>query len=117
MKKSKTVTLVLITAALASCENNLIPAYSVQPALSDSSQTEFTNDSLPCYDSNAVNSYPDSTFLAQPTYWYNSIWPYNTWNNSYIAYSNSIFYTHDIISTGVFPIRNGFGKSSGKVSS
>lgn len=81
MKKSRTIHLVLITAALASCNRVIIPSQSAEGAEPDSALTAATAEEDSVFDCScqlSVNNYN----------WYN---PYDYFNNPYVNFN--LYYT------------------------
>jgi hypothetical protein len=113
MKRSKTIQLVLITAALASCNRGIIPSDRGGAALEDSTLV-----AEPVQD--------DNTYYACCEEIYSSLWNYsfspagvyfNAPLNANPYYPGRRYKKGAFWHNGHFIVRGGFGKSSGSVAS
>ena len=109
MKRSKKIHLVLITAALASCNRQIIPSQPDMGYVTDPSlmrPNEFADSSYECFCS--VNDSTGSNVLYNSSgYWYNGQ-PYDFFYRPGHIYRRGTFWRspHQVV------VRGGFGKSS-----
>jgi len=121
MKKTKTIHLVLITAALASCNRVIIPGQSAEVSGTDSALTAATAEEDSVYDcgcqpvSNNYNGYNPYDYYNNPFFNFNIFYTGRPFNVPYRAAPrypiNTSFRNH------TFVVRGGFGKAASAGSS
>ena len=121
MKKSKTIQLVLITAALASCNRVIIPSQSAEAAEPDPSLTAATAGEDSVYDCscqldpNNYNWYNPYDYYNEPFIDFNMYYtgqPFNVpYRPGHLYRINTTFHHHVIV------VRGGFGKAASAGSS
>jgi hypothetical protein len=110
MKRSKHIHLVLVTAALASCNRIIIPADPSAPYVPDSTLTTtpaYTDSTYNC--DCEVNNY-DQYYSPywHYGYYYNSYYP--GWGHGSIFYTGRSYRSRTIARSSHFVARGGFGK-------
>jgi hypothetical protein len=111
MKKSKQIQLLLISAALASCNREFVPAASSTQLLDKSVMTQ-----EPTYDDRDINPNCVPCYLTQQLIWNYAFNPGNYYSFSPISlgyYSSGYKYRSAVISRGnKLIIRGGWGKTA-----
>ena len=110
MKRSKHIHLVLVTAALASCNRMIIPADPSAPYVPDSTLTMAPAYIDSTYDCDC-DVYNDGQYYSPYSYYgnyYNAYYP--GWNQGLIFYTGRIYRSRTIVRSSHFVARGGFGK-------